>query len=964
MLNRSEAPALTAVLLVALIAACGRPGHDTEPAPAVPELPVNLPAAALTAGLGETLPLDPGLLTGRLDNGLRYYVYANDQPANRAEIRLVVDVGSMLEDDDQVGLAHVLEHTAFNGTANFSGNELVNYFESIGMRMGSDINATTSYENTIYRLRVPTDTSEPLDTALALVEDWIDGFTLEAAEIEQERGIVIEEWRAGRDAMTRVQNQMLGEILAGSRVAERPPIGTLESLRTFDPEALRRFYDDWYRPDLMAVIVVGDVDAAAVASDIRERFADVPAQPNARERVRHAAPEIQGTHVFVASDPELTSTMVSVAYPLPDNDDWTVGGIRQRFVESLYSSMFTQRLNELSQQENPPFVAAAGSDTDAYLWTSPAFVMLAMVPGGGIPRGLQALVMESQRAVQFGFTEAEFDLARSQALRSIERQYERRDDLTSAALVDKYLNLFLRGIPAPGTEYEVELFRRFINEISLEEVNRVGQRWVSESNRIVLAAAPEEENSTLPGEDELLAIIDSKDEEAIRPLSDSSEELVLLPQLPVGGALVAESELPAGLTEWRLANGVRVILKPTDFDQDVILFRSFSPGGMSLATDEAFVPARTALRIIANGGLGSLDANELRQALTGKVASARPYIDEFSEGLSGSASPRDLETMLQLVYLWFTAPRIDAAAFSVFRAQADLILRNQDRDPGFAFESRFNEMLTQNHPRRRPETLATLEAADPQRSLEFFRERFADAGDSTFVLVGAIDLETTRPLVERYLGALPSIGREETWRDIGVREPRGVVEDTIYQGSEPVARTRIAMSTPIDATSIRERALHTVTLRVLQTSLNDVLRGDLGATYRTDVTGGTSSIPEHRATIVIEFRCDPARVDELVARIVAEMESLQADGPDATEVADAREGLLRGLEVTFEQNIFWIASILASEQYGLADGQTWIDEYPDALAALTPEDVREGMRRFVDTGNYVRLTLLPEDVAP
>jgi len=958
LLGRLIAPALATAWFALLTVACGRP----EPAEVLE--PVSLPVDALTARLDEPLPLDPSVLSGRLDNGLSYYVRANDEPANRAQIRLVVDVGSMLEDDDQSGLAHVLEHMAFSGTANFPGDELGNHLESFGMQLGSDVNASTSHEQTVFWLYVPTETPEPLEAALAIVEDWIDGFTLDSAAIEREREIVIEEWRRGRDAMARVQDRVLGEFLAGSRIAGRSPIGTLESLRTFDPEALRRFYDDWYRPDLMAVIVVGDFDATAVASDIRERFADVPAQPNARERVRHPALEIQGTHVFVATDPELASTVVSVAYPLARDSDWTVGGARRRLVESFYASMLTQRLTELSREASPPFVAGVASNTETYLWTNPAFVLLAFVPGGGVARGLDALLTESERAVRFGFTQAELERTRSQALRTIERQYASRDSLTSTVLADGYATLFLRGTPVPGIEYETALLRRFVNEVTLDEVNRVGRQWVSDSNRIVLAAGPEDENSTMPAEDELLAIVDSEARDRIEPFLDSGGDLVLLRELPEGSAIVAESEGPAGSIEWLLENGVRVILKPTDFDDDVIMLESFSPGGMSLATDEALVPARTSVRILTNAGLGNLDANELRQALVGKAASARPYIDESYEGISGSASPRDLETMLQLTYLWFTAPRIDDAAFSVFKAQAEQVFGDQDRNPDSAFENRFNEIMTQNHPRRRTETVAMLEAADPERSLRFFQDRFADAGDFTFILVGAIDLETTRPLVERYLGALPSIGREEIWRDVGVREPRGVIEDTIYKGREPVARTRIAMSTPIDLTDVRERALHTVTLRVLQLALQGVLRNELRATYDVSVSGRTSWIPEQRARIVIEFQCDPARVDDLVARVFSEIESLKTEGPDAGHVADTRESLLRTLEVNFEQNVYWIGAISSSERYGLVDGVTWINEYPTAIAALTPDLVREGMRRFVDTANYVRLTLLPEEPAP
>ena len=955
-------PFLASVLLLGLLAACERPA--TGPARDVSLLPVAVPADALTAGLDEPMPRDPAVIVGRLDNGLSFFIRANDEPANRAEVWLAIDVGSVLEDDDQLGLAHVLEHMAFNGTQNFPRKDLVDFLESIGMQVGTDINASTGFDQTVYTLRVPTDSPEPLRTAFAIVEDWIDRIALEAGEVEKERGVVVEEWRGGRDANTRVQTRQIETLLAGSRYAERLPIGTPESLESFDPASLRRFYDDWYRPDLMALIVVGDVDAAAVEADVRARFGALPAQEDARERTRYTVPAYEGTRISVTTDPELPTTTVAVAYRLEDRDEPTIGGERQTVVESLYAGMFSLRLAELTRQADPPFVSAGGSRTEAFLNTGPAFVLSALVQGDRIHRALETLILESERALRFGFTEAEFARARTQLLRGIERQYEVRGNRTSASFASSYASVFLRGVAAPGIEYEAPLLTRFVNGITLDEVNRVGGEWVRDTNRAVLVMAPEREDLRIPSEDELLVIVDGADDAEIEPYTDSGGALELLPELPEGGTIVAESQRPIGLTEWRLANGVRVILKPTDFDEDVILFRAYSPGGMSLATDEELVPARTALRILANAGLGNLDATQLRQAMTGKVASANPYIEEFYEGLNGSGSPRDLEAMMQLIYLWFTSPRVDDAAFGVFRAQAELILGNRDRNPAMMFEERFNEIMFQEHPRRAAETLEMLAAADAARSLEFYRDRFADAGDFTFTFVGAIDMAAMRPLVEQYLGALPSAGREEVGRDLGIREPRGIVEETLYKGSEPVGRTRIAMSVPIDLPDVEERTQHAATMRVLQSRLRVVLREELGATYGVNVGGGTGWLPEQRAAILIEFRCDPARVDELVDLIFAEIEALKASGPDEAEVADVREALTRQFEVNLEQNQYWLGTVSAGDQYGFDTGEAWREAYPAAIAALSPAIVQDGMRQFVDTANYVRLTLLPESMAP
>jgi len=929
------------------------------------ERPVAVPEEAGTAALDEPIPRDPGLVTGRLENGLRYFIRANDEPANRAELRLVVDAGSILEDDDQRGLAHVVEHMAFNGTENFEKQQIVAFMELIGMRMGSDLNAGTGFDQTMYMLRVPTDNPVPLVTAFQIMADWATGISFEPEEIEQERLVVIEEWRGGQNANSRIQARQMPVILEGSRYAERQPIGTLESLQSFGRDELVRFYEDWYRPDLMAVVAVGDFDVALVEELVHQWFGDLTVPDDAPERVRYDVPDFEGTRISVATDPELPSTTLGLAYRLEEPEgDWTIGRVRRSLVEGLYGNMLTQRLAELTRESDPPFIIGIGARSDSFLNTGPAFVLTALIQGGGIERALQTLVTESERAMRFGFTEAELERTKTQSLRGIQSQYENRDSRPSALFVNQYVNWFLRGVPTPGIEYDTRLAERLLGEIALEEINAVGASWVGDSNRVVLLTAPERGDLAVPGETALLAVLDEAPGSEIEAYADSGETRELLPELPEGSPVVAAGETPDGLTEWELENGVRVILKPTDFDDDVVLLRSFSPGGLSLASDENFVPARTALRIIGNGGLGELDANALRQTMAGKLAAATPFINEFHEGINGQASPRDLETLFQLVYLWFTAPRVDQAAFDVFKAQADLFLSNRDASPATAFNDRFNEIMTQDHPRRRPETLEMLEAADAEKSLAFYRERFADAGDFTFVLVGAVDPDATRPLVERYLGALPSTGREETWRDIGVREPERIIEDTVYRGLEPAGRTRIALGGPFAIEDVDERTLHAATIGVLRSRLSDVLREDLGATYGVNVGGGTSWLPERRHSVVIEFGSDPARVDELVGVVFEEIEALRSGGPTEAEVTEAREALLRQFEVNLEQNPYWAGLITSSRQFGFDAGGDWRREYPASIEALTPERVHDGLRRFVDPESYVRLTLLPESMQP
>jgi len=916
------------------------------------------PAQAATVALDQELPVSPAVTTGRFDNGMRYYIRQNREPENRAELRLVVNVGSVLEDPDQLGLAHVLEHMAFNGTDNFEKQALVAFMESIGMRLGPGVNASTSFDETIYMLRLPTDDPAALETAFQIMEDWTHALSLEAEEIDLERGVVIEEWRGGRGAQARIRDQQLPVILQGSRYAERLPIGTLESLQAFDHEALRRFYQDWYRPELMAVIAVGDFETATIERLMREHFAALPASENPRERTPYDVPDPGTTLYSIATDPEVPLTQLAVYHRIPTQNDWTAGGYRQRIVERLYNAMLNGRLMELTRQADAPLLSAGSAngqivrDTDAYL-------LQGIVPEGGVERGLEALLVESERVARFGFTEAELARQKAAVLRGMEQSYANRENRNSSSFASEFIRAYLNGEAIPGIEYEYALYERFVPEITLDEVNRVGRNWITDAGRVVAVTAPQKEGTPVPERAALERAIDAVARAEIAPYEDRSLDQPLLAATPRRAPITGRRTRDGGITEWTLANGITVVLKPTDFREDEITFRAFSPGGSSLVEDADYVTSSLATTLIGNGGVGEFDAVQLRQKLTGVVANVRPVIDDYSEGLQGNGSPRDLETMFQLIYLWVTAPRADETFFEVFLNQSRTALANRSADPEAAFSDAFARLFYQDHPRRQPPSLEMLDELDLERSMAFYQDRFADAGDFTFVFVGDLDLEAVEPLVETYLGGLPSTGRTEDWRDVGIRPARGVVREVVQAGIEPRSQTHIAFSGDFDfgnqAEGIRLRAM----AQVLQTRLRDLLREDLGGTYGVNVSPGTNWQPRESYTLNIQFGSDPERAEELTARLFETIQTFKASGPTESEVADVRATLLRNFETNLEQNGFWLGQLAAGYEYDPEIGASRVLSYEDAVKALNPDAVRAAATRYLDLENYVHVVQMP-----
>jgi zinc protease len=915
-------------------------------------------SGAATVPLAQKVPVDPRITIGTLPNGLRYYIRRNQAPRNRAELRLVVKAGSVLEDENQRGLAHMVEHMAFNGSKNFPSNRIVAFMQAIGMRFGAHVNAHTGFDETVFQLQIPTDTPGVIDRSFLVMEDWAQNVTFDSDEIDKERGVVLEEWRLGLGADSRMRDEQLPVLLKGSRYAERMPIGTPEILRSFRPEALKKFYTDWYRPDLMAVIAVGDFEPAAIEATIKTHFGPIPARLDARPKPTFDVPGHPGTLYVVSTDPEANVTLVNVTSTTKERDQTTVAAYRQSLVERLFAGILSNRFNELSKSADPPFLAAE-TGRELFIGPTEATSLTALVTENGIERGLTAMFAETERVRQFGFTAGELDREKANMRLFLERASIEEATWESGRLADEYGRNFLKDEPIPGIGYEYALHQRFVPEITLAEVNALAKDWMPDRDRVVSITAPRKPGLTMPNEARLAAAIAAGSKTALKAyVETASNEPLLAPPLPAPGKVVrttARAEL--GITEWELSNGARVVLRPTTFKQDEILFRAVSQGGTSLASDADFIPAETAAAVISRGGLGKLTETALERSMAGKNAVVEPQIGETDEGVRGGSSRRDLETMFQLIYLTFTQPRADAEAFKTLVTQWSATLANRQATPDAVFDDALQEALTQGHPRARPLTPAQLPQMKLETSLAFYKGRFADASDFTFVFVGTIDLDAIKPLVEQYIGSLPSLHKPERARDVGIQPPAGIVERQVRKGVDPRSQVSVVFTGPFQNNQTN-RILLRAMAETLEGNLQRTLREDLGGTYGVSVSPDFQQSPRSMYRVTISFACDPARLNALVSALFRDIDDFKSRGPSVGQVADQRLALARDLETNSNSNAYLLNQLTYKYEYGEDPGEVF--RLPEFYARITPAAVRDAAQMYLDTSRYVRVTLLPE----
>lgn len=911
------------------------------------------------SGMDAALPLNPEVRTGTLPNGMRYYIQHNAKPEKRVELRLAVNAGAMQEDDDQRGLAHFVEHMAFNGTTNFKKNELVSFLENTGVRFGADLNAYTSFDETVYMLQLPTDKAGLVAKGLLVMQDWATGIAFEDAEIDKERGVIESEWRTGLGADERMRMAYWGKLFYQSRYADRLPIGEMEVIRKAPYERFRTFYKDWYRPNLMALVVVGDVNLDEIEQKIKTDFAKLqnPAKP--REKKTYEVADHKETFIAIATDKEASNIDLEIIYKHHPTTTETLDDFREKLMHELYNNMLSERFSEIAQSKDAPFLRAGGGYGNL-VRSKDAYFASAAPKETGILRSLEIVLTEHARILQHGFTASELDRQKLSLLKSAEKRFNERDKTTSSDLAMEYVYHFLQNEPAMSAEKSLQLTKEFLPSIKLEEINQLAKSWITEKNRTVILTAPQKAEIKMPTEVEIQAILDKYTNVQTEPYKDKFLDMPLIAKEPTAGKVVSQKKFSdsLGVTELKLSNGVRVVVKPTKFQNDQILVQAFSPGGHSLYANTDFWTASNAATIIDESGVGSFDNIALEKKLTGKIVNISPYINELYEGFVGNSSVEDFETMLQLTYLYATNPRKDKDAFDRFISQAKEQVKNLGSNPMYYFYDQMVKAQTGNHARRF--ALPPVEGYDKinfERAFQIYRERFSDFSDFTFVFVGNIDLEKAKPAIEKYLGSLPSKKRVERWKDVGVKTPTKAITNNLKKGIAP--QSNVAISFLKDETWTREKEYKLNSMeRVLNIMVRENLREDKGGVYSPYVGADFDREPHGQSSVLVIFQCAPENVEKLIAAVKEEIKKLQTEGVSDDNFNKIREIQRREFESNLEKNEFWRAAIISA--YKQKGNLQPTIEYNKLIDALTKDDIKAAANTYIDLNKAIIVTVNPE----
>ena len=903
------------------------------------------------------LPLDTAVHTGKLPNGFTYYIRHNEEPKNRVVLYLVNKVGSVLEDEDQRGLAHFMEHMSFNGTKHYPKNELVDYLQKSGVRFGADLNATTNFDETIYQLPIASDNPELLAGGLRIMRDWAGEATLDSTEINKERGVVLEEKRLGKGAGERMQRVYYPVLMNNSRYADRNVIGLDTVLNNFTPETIRRFYHDWYRPDLQALIVVGDINTNQMERLIKQQFSDLKNPVHERQRTNYTVP-LTGKNQFVAvTDREMPSTQCEIiikhlAHPVKTEQNY-----RRMITQNLFNQMLGERYEELSRTPNPPFIDGSAS-ISGFTGGLESYNAVVTAKPGELEAGLKAVWRETERVRRFGFTTTELERAKMSYLNGIEAAVKEKDKIPSENYVNEYVSLFLKGDASPGIEAEYRLTQTDLKAISLGEVNEVAKEYITNTNRDIVLLAPEKEKQSLPDEATVTSWMKSVEEETFLPYHDMMTQQPLLREDSNAGFIQStQKDTTLGITTYLLSNGSKVLIKPTDFKNNEILFSAFAPGGTSLASDADYQSAAIAAGLISAGGAGNYNASQLTKYLEGKKVYVQPYINERFQGINGASTPGELETALQLMYAYFTEPRKDTAIVNTIIARSKAALVNRSDNPAAVFGDTVNATLGNYSPRRTGPTIEKLEQIDLEKADSFYKNRFADAANFTFTFVGNIDTNAIKPLVEKYIGSLPATNSRETAKDLNIHIPEGRIEKTVYKGSEPKATVLMVYSGGF-VYSGKNNAEMDALKEALQIRLIERLREDESGVYTPGVSQSTSKYPQPRYSFTIRFSCAPQNVDKLVASTLDEINKLKKEGPSQVNVDKWKAEEKTGWKTTIQSNDFWISYMTGQLENG--EDLHQINRQLSVVNQLVPADVQQAAAQYLGGNNFIKLVLLPE----
>jgi zinc protease len=945
----------TIAAIAFLVISAGVSAQQTKKKPAPAAKPK--PAATAVQSQANKLPNDPNVLIGRLPNGLTYYIRKNSYPKNRATLYLVNKVGSVLETDEQQGLAHFTEHMAFNGTRDFPKNELVNYLQKSGVKFGADLNAFTSFDETVYQLPVPTDSAKVFEKAFNILANWAAYQTLDPKEIDAERGVVLEEERQnGKNYQERLRNQTWPVLLNNSRYATRIPIGKEDILKTFKPETIASFYHDWYRPDLQAVVAVGDFNPADVLALIQFNFASLRNPAAEKPRTYYNVPASPGTIVKMATDKELPYTIAEIVVKHPETITKTTTDYMQSIRVQLFNQMLNDRLGELLQKPNPPFLFSQLA-YESFVGRQDAFTTLVVAKPGELETAVKAAVAETERVRQFGFTLTELERAKQNALLGIDNAYRERDKTQSSVFANEYQQNFLTGNAIPGISFEYNFYINNIGKITLAEMNALAGKFVSDQNRVIIVEAPEKDKDKLPSEKVLLDWISAAGKN-LTPYIDYTTDKPLLAQLPPPGKITdTKIDSAIDITTVTLSNGVKVILKPTQYKNDQILINGYSFGGTSLASDPDFTSADFSAGIIGGSGIADFSQAQLDKRLAGKNVRVSPYISDVAAGISASTSPRDFETAMQLIHLYFTHPRKDADIWQSNINQTKAVLPNRSLDPGSVFEDTVTAVLSNHNFRGMVVTPERLNAASLDKAYAFYQDRFADASGFVFTFVGNFEVKTIEPYLEAYLGSLPSTNRKETFKNLDIHPPAGQITKTIYKGIGDKSSVQLVFSGSYDyndANNMQMDALESI----LQIKLDERLREKDGQTYSPGVKASYKKIPNGAYTFTIYFDCAPANVDKLIASTMEEIDKIKQNGALPADVEKFAIQDARSTQVQLKQNFFW-AGYLGSTSQNQGDPDA-ILQHVGNLSNVTVQSTKDAANKYLSGANLIKFILLPE----
>lgn len=903
------------------------------------------------------LPLDPAVRTGKLPNGFTYYIRHNEEPKNRVTLYLANKVGSILETEDQRGLAHFMEHMSFNGTKHFPKNELVDYLQKSGVRFGADLNAYTSFDETVYQLPLPSDNPELLQGGLQIMRDWAQDATLNPVEINKERGVVLEEKRLGKGASERMRQVYFPVLLNHSRYAERLPIGIDTVLNNFQPATIKSFYQDWYRPNLQALIVVGDINVDEIEKRIKAKFGDLKNPAEEKTRIAYTVPLTGKNHFISVTDKENKATSAEILIKFPEQQVKTAVDYRNLIIRSLFNDMLNDRYQEVTRQADPPYISG-GAGISNFLNSLDYYSASVTAKPGELEKGLKAVWRETVRVRKFGFTESELERAKKNYLNILEFSLKEKDKTPSSRYVNEYLQYFLKGTAAPGITEEYRLTQNDLPTISVKDVNAICKEYIKAVDRDILITAPESEKAKLPNQTTVESWLAQVEAETLQPYKDEISKLPLLSHEPVAGKIIKEeTDDVLHTTTLTLSNGVKVLLKPTDFQNNQVLISGFAPGGSSLYSDADFQSARYAAAATSVSGLGNYNASELRKYLTDKQAGVGVTISEGYQSLGGGSATKDTETMLQLLYADFTEPRLDKAAFSGFISRNKAFLTNLANDPNTVFADTVNTVLNQGSIRRATPTLTSLEQINPDRAFEIYKERFTDASNFTFVCVGSFKIEEIKPLLEKYLGGLPSTHKGENYRDLDIHPPVGKVEKTVYKGTEPKARVNLIFSGTFDYSAAEQVQLDALK-EVLHIRLIERLREDESGVYSPGVGEDVSKYPQSRYSFTISFGCGPQNVEKLIASALDEVAKLKTSGPPQVNIDKYKAEDRRTWETSLKSNNWWLDYLVTSLQNH--DDLHELKAYDSNLDKVTPASLKAIANKYLSGKNYIRLVLLPD----